>query len=185
MPTEEKKQLQVGAPTYYTTPMLIPEESEKYQVAKALKAFLMGYQTSLTDPDLQDLAHGLIERYELVDVLPPGLLLSSAKNWYEHLELHTGQGKQQRKVPLTHIYGGRRFETYIDYLIVSEEQVYVIQNSGFAGPKNRWKDKLTDLSDWFYLVRDALWPLYPGKSIKTYVNLVLHGATIKLELPVL
>lgn len=182
IPLPEKEKIQLGSPTYYTTPMLIPEESEKYRIAKALKAFLMGYQTNLSESHLHNLAQGLLERYELSDVLSPGLLLSTARNWYQHLELHTEQGTLQRKVPLTHFYRDRRFETYIDYLIVGEKQVYVIQNSGFSGPKPRWKEKLTKLSDWFFLVNDALMDLYPGRSIKSYANLVLHGVTIKLDL---
>ncbi|MEO0338402.1 MAG: UvrD-helicase domain-containing protein [Bacteroidota bacterium] len=175
------KNVKVGPPNYYGTPLIIPEQADKYLISKCVKAFLVAYHDDYDQGEQEAIADDLIKRYHLEGVIQPTLLLSVANNWFSHLRHSLPAGKVYRKWPLVHWYQGRQFDTIIDWVIESDETIYLVQNSGFAGAKKEWKTKVLELSSWFFLVKEAYQSFYPQKNIQPYLNLVLNGVTLKID----
>ena len=180
-PFLDLKNVKVAAPNYYGTPLLIPDQADKYLISKCVKAYLVAYRDQYDKAEKEAIADDLISRYQLDGVIQSALLLSIASKWFDHLQQSLPAGKIHRKWPLVHWYQGRQFETIIDWVIEAEDTIYLVQNSGFAGAKKEWKTKALELSSWFYLARDAYQAFYPHKNIQSYLNLVLNGVTIKID----
>ena len=174
-------QVHIGVPLAYSSAFTIEEGTDKYQLAKAFKALLVAFYKDYDAATLEYMTKGLLARYELEAVLKPKQLLQNAKAWFKFLEKFGNIHQIHRKVPLQYFYQQRRFETIVDFMIETEQQLILIQNSGLSGPKNRWKDKAMELASWFYLCKEAVSVHYPQKRISCYVHLVLQGAVIEVN----
>jgi len=184
-PVEEwdpsKKGLRQGTPDQYTSPLLIPDLSLHYGLAKAIKAFLTAWEPEYEEAKLQEIAAGLMQRYELSGQVPQRLFLDLARSWGQYLHRPGKPLTIRKKVPLYYYEQGRQFHTFIDYLIERPDYVEIIQHTGMPMGKGSIEDKTTKLSPWFTLTGKALQEQYADQPIKGGLHFILQGLVVPLH----
>ncbi len=170
-----------GPFTQYGQPLMVPEE-DQYQAAKALKAWHTAYLPDYGPEVQRQIGQGLFDRYQLEGVLQRPDFLTAARDWFAFLERQYRPRQLLRKVPVHHHFHGRLFSTTLDLLLDLGDEWMLIQNSGFGGGQNKWRQKVNELGPWFFLVLEALADAYPGKPVRPAVHFVLSGAVMELEI---
>ena len=165
----------------YSLPPELEEGVDSYVVAKAAKAFLTGFQLDFSPQDQLNMGKQLLERYELVEAVEPTILVENARRWFQFIERQWPQSKILRKFPLRYFHQERLFETIIDMVIDTGTGYALIQNSGFAGPTNKWNTKAMELANWFYLARAGLQEHYQTNRVQTYLHFAFGGGLVEVE----
>lgn len=173
--------LKIGTRELYGSPVLVPEPSLNYALGKAVKAFLTAYETDYEETVLMNIADGLIERYDLTEVVQVALFVQLAREWKKYLFRMGAPKRILKKVPVYHYHEGRQFHTFIDYLIERDNYWEVIQHSGAPAESGEVSDKVKKLAPWFFLTEKALQAQYSGQKIKSGLHFVLQGLVVPLS----
>lgn len=173
--------LEIGVRDQYAAPILVPDSAVNYSLAKAIKAFLAAFELDYKDGVLEDIAEGLIKRYELTDLAQPSLFLSIARQWKQYLHRPGLPTQIKKKVPLYYYHEGRQFQTFIDYLIERPGYLEVIQHSGTPADSGQLNEKVKKLGPWFFLTEKALQEQYPDQTIKLGLHFVLQGLVVPVS----
>lgn len=180
----QKLKPEQGTPEQYASPMLIPDLSLNYGLAKAAKAFLTAWEPGYETDTLTEIAEGLIRRYALSGQVPTRLFLELAQNWKQYL-YRTGKPLAiRKKVPLYYYEEGRQFHTFLDYLVERPDYIELIQHTGTPIGTGTVGDKATKLSPWFALAGKALQEKYADRTIKGGLHFILQGLVVPLYIEV-
>ncbi|HMO39038.1 MAG TPA: UvrD-helicase domain-containing protein [Saprospiraceae bacterium] len=172
----QEMQAQPGAAYHYTAPIPLAEDADRYQVAKMLKASLIGFHRDYPPAEQTDLLEGFIQRYNLEKSLKINDLHHQMQAFFQALEQHFTIQTIHRKYPVRYFHQGRLFERILDFIIeIGHNEVIVIQNSGFAGDANKLKNKTLELSSFFYLSQLAVQDIFQVAQVRTFANFVLHS----------
>jgi ATP-dependent helicase/nuclease subunit A len=175
--------VQVGIGSHFQYPRLsgIPEGIDQYELAKAIKAFLIAYHMDYAAPEKLEMAQGFVDRYQL-EGLTPHSLVEQGTAWLDFLNKKFAPTQIIRKYPIQYIHQNRLFNTIIDYILVRDEKIIIIQNSGFSGTETaRQKQRAAhNLGLWSYLSRQACKSLFKIHKTEVYIHFVLSGTLIEL-----
>ncbi len=127
------------------------------------------------------MAEGVLRRFELEEELKANMLLRNATAFFDHLQQHYPAQQMHRKYPIRLFHEQRLFETIIDFILITEEELVLIQNSSFAGDEKQWKIKATELKDWLHLSKTALQDIFQVRKVHTLVHFVLGGGLLEVE----
>lgn len=166
---------------YLAGPNLL-DDFDKYTLAKAIKAFHTADHLDYNAKQRERMAAGIIERFEVNEMIEVNALLQLGQEWRQFLQNHFPAKEVFRKYPIRHPYKEQLFETIIDLLIKTDKGWVVIQNTGYAGGDKKRDNHALKLSDWFFLVREALQQIYPDQIIDTYVHFVLSADCYQLSI---
>lgn len=173
--------LRQGAPLSYTGPMPLSDASLSYGQVQASSAFLVAWEPQYTTAELEKIANGLIQRYELQGQVQASLFQDLAQHWQQYLYQPGAPLKIWKKVPLYYYEEGRQFHTFIDYLIERPGQVEVIQHTTSPPGTTSVTEKTEKLTPWFALTGKALQEAYPGQEIKAALHFMLQGLIVPLH----
>lgn len=167
----------------YHPALEIPEEGDAYQIAKAFKAFLTADHLDYDSEFRLEMVRGIIERYEVAEQVKANLFLRNATAFYEQLHSLFSIKKIHRKYPIRYFYKKRLFEKIIDLVIETEDELIIIQHSGFSGDSSKWESKIQkgELPDFLYLAQKACREIFNKRLVKTYIHFVLGAGLISLE----
>lgn len=158
------------------------EEEDVYTFAKAIKAFLTADRKEYDLADRHRMATGLLERFEVeTEVFSAEQLTQLGDRWLQFLDKNFPSHKDHRKYRLRHHHGGRCFATIADLVLETDEGLILIQNSGFPGEGKSRNNKAIELAPWLYLTKTALQTIYGQASVRTFVNFVMSGMLVELE----
>ncbi len=164
----------------YASPILLKENNEKYMVAKVMKAFLTADHLEYDLIERIEMASAFLERYEVEDLMEAKAMLKFSTTWYNWLESQYNIIKMHRKYPIRLLRNGRLFEKIVDLILETDKGIIIIQNSGFAGDKSKWKNKALELGDWLYLSKTAIQEVFDILEVRTMVHFVLSGSVVEV-----
>lgn len=165
----------------YLKELRLLDDFDKYSLAKAVKAFHTGDRLSYEPAIREQMAQGIIDRFEVSEMLDMEGLVHVGTNWRNFVAHHFPANKEFRKYPIRHYHNGQLFETIIDLLIETDEGWVMIQNSSYAGSEKNLDKKAIELSSWFYLAKEALAEIFQTRSVRTFVHFVLSADCLELE----
>lgn len=172
-------QMQPGTTEQYTNPWQLAIGTDPYQLAKALKAFLIGDDLQLPANTRQTMAEDFIRSFDLGTFTPPHLFLQQSEKWQQFLQQYFKPIQTYRKYPIRYVYEGRVFHTVMDLILETRSGLVLIQNSSFSGDSSQWKRKVKELDSWFYLSQLALKDLFGQQEVRTFLHFVLGGAVVE------
>lgn len=170
-----------GRATTYASPLLLKADDEQYTVATAFKAFLTADDIHQPESVRQIMAQKLIERFEVDDFVEATSLLRSSTAYYQHLERMYRIQRQFRKYPVRLPVQGRLFNTVLDVVLETPDDLILIQNTTFAGASAKWRDKAKELGSYLFFGKMALEKIFPQKPVYTAVHFVLGGGLMEVE----
>ena len=169
-------------PYQYATPLEIQSSESQYEVAKALKAFLIADQKQLNPTERISILQGILDRFQLDFPEFQETWAQRSVDFQQMAEKQFGVPTTLwRKYPIKYELGGRQFETIIDFVSQTDKGAWIIQNSGFTGDRKQLSRKMNELSDWFFLVQKALADIHGWKEIRLGLNFVLHGQLVEIR----
>ncbi len=163
----------------------LPFDVVPYQLAKALKSFLIADNPNEPSEVRMAMAERLIQGYELGEFIAPHDFLDQGDQWQKYIRKTFQPKRIIRKQSLTYAYQERFFQTVVDWVLITDNGILLIQNSGFAGEPKNWKRKAQELGSWFFLSKMALAEAFDTTSIRTFVHFVLGGALVEVDAQVL
>lgn len=166
----------------YATEINLLDDFDKYLLAKAIKAFHTADYLDYTAAQRRRMAEGIIQRFEVAEMIAPEALLQLGQHWRSFLQQQFHSKQVYRKYPIRHFHHQQLFETIIDLLLLTDRGLVVIQNTSYAGADKNLDKKAEALSDWLYLVKEALSSIFQTDQIETYVHFVLSANFYKVEL---
>jgi len=173
---------QVVARHTYLKELNLLDDFDKYTLGKAIKAFHTADHLQY-DPSLRNqIAAGIIDRFEVGEMVEVDALAQIGQKWREYVDFRFPAKRILRKYPIRHYHNEQLFETIIDLLIETEKGWVVIQNTSYAGSDKNLDKKAGELSSWFFLVQEALGKIFGSQSIETYVHFVLSANCYQLQL---
>lgn len=177
-------QIFTGSLTNYTTPLLMSDDADAYQVAKMLKAALIGFQADYSTDDQVKMLEAFIQRYQLEESLKINDLHPYITSWMNHLINNFSIKKIHRKYPVRYFENGRLFERLIDFLLETDRGYVIIQSSGFSGDVNKLRNKALELGDFFYFSKCAVEEIFKTSNVRTMAHFVLHGTMLEVEIKI-
>ncbi|MEO1626677.1 MAG: UvrD-helicase domain-containing protein [Bacteroidota bacterium] len=175
-------QLTIAKPASYSTAMKIPPEADAYAFAKAFKAFLAADHLEYEMDLRQDMARGLLVRYELDEVVDPLLLVRQSHAYQQFWTSVDAPLKIHRKYPVTCHFQQRCYETVVDLVLETSNGLVLVQNSGFSGPARQRKSRIKgELADMLYLASQALAGRFQTTRVQTFVHFVTAGLLMELK----
>ncbi|MEM1322895.1 MAG: UvrD-helicase domain-containing protein [Bacteroidota bacterium] len=173
-------------PQAYAPALELPEEQLHYQTAKACKVFWIADHPDRPAEYRQAMAEAILHRFELAEEVKITPLLRNAQAFFTHLQKHYPAQQLYRKYPIRSFYQQRLFETIIDFvLIMPDQSIVLIQNSGFAGEAKQWKTKAAELKDWLHLSKLTLQAIFGTQRVRTLVHFILGSTLMEVETTVL
>ena len=171
----------IGSNFQYSRLSNIPEGVDQYELAKAIKAFLIAYHPDYPAQEKLEMAQGFVNRYQLEDFIPSSLVEQGAF-WSDFLNKKFAPTRILRKYPIQYVYQGRFFNTIIDYILIREEKIIIIQNSGFSGTETAKQIERAahNLGLWSYLSAQACKSLFNTQKTEVYIHFVLSSTLIEL-----
>lgn len=158
------------------------QEADTYPIAKLLKAFLTADWPDYPQAERLAIAQGLIDRHELAEWVEAQDLLRAGDQWSNFLAAQFNPQTSYRKYPVDFFRNGRRFETTIDRILLTDQGAVILQNSSFAGDRKAAARKATkELGDWLYLSRLAVQEIFQIAHCTTWVHFVLSGTLVQVE----
>jgi len=128
------------------------------------------------------MSNGIINRYEINDLIDPEQLIQISDNFHQHLNQNFQVKNLIKKYPVRFNYKGRLFKTIIDFVIESNQGIILIQNSGFSGKNTAgYKKKAKDLAAWFHLSKMAIHRIFQVKTVDTYLHFVLKNGLLPVQ----
>ena len=170
-----------GVVHQYASVVSLKDDEDKYAAAKVLKAFLTADWKNYTSADRLEMADAFIKRFEVDHMLEAKTLLQAGDAWGNYLNATFKVRKVYRKYPIHHLYQGRSFNTIADLILVTDQGLVLIQNSGFAGEQKKQRQKALELADWIFLAKSSLQEIFQTTTIRTYVHFVLTGGVVEVN----
>ncbi|MCB0640170.1 MAG: hypothetical protein KDC44_00960, partial [Phaeodactylibacter sp.] len=179
---DQRPSASVARTIQYAEPLELQSSGEQYQVAKALKAFLIADQTTFAEAERTQLLQELLERFDLD-------FPEFSETWAQRSQAFQQACVKQlgapemlwRKYPVHHRVGERGFQTVIDFVGQNDSRSWIVQNSGFTGDGKQRARKVQELADWFFLVRQALEHIHEWTEVRLLLHFVLHGQLVELR----
>lgn len=181
-PTNVPQQGLVVARHSYLKELNLLDDFDKYALGKAIKAFHTADHLHYDPPLRNQIAAGIIDRFEVGEMVEADALVQIGQKWREFVDFHFPAKRILRKYPIRHYHNEQLFETIIDLLIETEKGWVLIQNTSYAGSDKNLDKKAGELSSWFFLVKEALDEIFGSQSIETYVHFVLSANCYQLQL---
>ncbi|MFN7118474.1 MAG: 3'-5' exonuclease [Saprospiraceae bacterium] len=178
-------QVFTGSLTNYTAPLSMSDDADAYQVAKMLKAGLVGFQADYPADDQVKMLEAFIQRYQLEESLKINDLHQHITSWMHYLVNNFSIKKIHRKYPVRYFENGRLFERLIDFLLETDRGYVIIQSSGFSGDVNKLRNKALELGNFFYFSKCAVEEIFKTNHVRTIAHFVLHGAMLEVEIKTL
>ncbi len=160
------------------------EDSTSHQiVSKALKAFTIAYWLEEDAQTAQAMAQAHIHRFAIDDAVTVEQLHQTTKAFYELLNSKFSIQQQFRKYPIRLHWNNRLYDKVLDIVLITPQEVILIQNSGFYGEDKRNRKHIIDsLGTWSFLASRGLKQVFPNKRIKVWINFVLSGTIIEVKI---
>jgi len=166
----------------YGPPFEITEKEELSRIAKALKIMMVGDSPSYPMKDRLLMEKAIIQRLDLSEFVKEQSLLRHSSDFHKTLSAVFQPKKVHRKYPVSLFHQERLFQTYIDFLLETEEGFVIIQNSSFSGdPKNR-KTKAMELKSWMHLSRQAIQKIFGEQKVALFLHFVLGGELMEINI---
>ncbi|MEL6945627.1 MAG: 3'-5' exonuclease, partial [Bacteroidota bacterium] len=177
---EDQVSAHTGKFSQYAMPLPCEEEDQKYTLGKSFKAFLIADYPTYSETERLKMAQSHLDRFELDELLEAQDFLKQSDAFYLQT-IPKNTIAQYRKYVLQLHWEGRLFDTVIDFVYITDDQIIFYQNSGFTGDPKRWRKHAVDsLGAWNFLVTQGLQQLLPNKSIEGWVHFVLGGTVIRM-----
>ncbi len=167
----------------YQAPLESREGADVYQLAKCFKAFLAADHLHFKNEIRMEMARQMLLRYEVEEAIAADKFLRNATAFYEKLEAIFSIKKMHRKYPIRYFYKKRLFEKIIDLIIETEDELVIIQYSGFSGDPSKWKSKIQngELPDFLFLAAKACREIFDKRIVKTYIHFVMGAGLLAIE----
>ncbi|NJK83052.1 MAG: hypothetical protein HC912_03775 [Saprospiraceae bacterium] len=79
-------------------------------------------------------------------------------------------------------WNNRLYDKVLDLLLITPQEVVLVQNSGFFGEDKRNRKHIIDtLGAWSFLATKGLKQVYPHRKIKVWINFVLSGTVVEVK----
>jgi len=170
-----------GANTQYASAIPMDEETDTYQAAKMLKAFLAGFRPAASTEQQAAMARGFLKRFELEEFIDLPDLLDYGRRFYGYLDQQYTIQQEYRHYPIRYFFKGRLFEPTLDLLLHTDRGLLLIQHSSFDGKDSKAKNKALELADFLFLSRRALQEVFGEVPVRTMVHFVLQSRLIEVE----
>jgi ATP-dependent helicase/nuclease subunit A len=158
-----------------------PEGVDAYAWGKMTKAFLLAFHPQDAPEHHLDMAKGHLMRFiDASSQEAPALLVAAARAFFRLLHETFAPRRIQRKYPIRYAYGGRHFETVLDFVLETEQGLVLVQNSGFAGGPGKWNNHALGLLDWCGLSELALRTVFADSPVRVLIHFVLGGALLEV-----
>ncbi|MBX2877631.1 MAG: UvrD-helicase domain-containing protein [Saprospiraceae bacterium] len=180
-PPSVDQQGRVVARHAYLKELRLLDDFDKYSLAKAIKAFHTADRLTYELELRQQMAEGIIDRFEVSEMIDVEGLVHAGSKWRNFVQHHFPAKREFRKYPIRHYHNGQLFETIVDLLLETDEGWVMIQNSSYAGSDKNLDKKAIELASWFYLVREALASIFATTSVRPFVHFVLSADCFELE----
>jgi ATP-dependent exoDNAse (exonuclease V) beta subunit len=161
----------------YNTPIPSTEDSDAYQIAKALKAFYIADQIGTEEQERKAMASVILQNFEVSEELDVEQILAGSKLWHQWLIRKFDAKKVHKKYPLRYYYQDRLFETIADLILETDQGLVLIQNSGSLHSKS----KAQALRHWLFLSKSALQEIFDTPSVRTLVHFVMNAEVLEME----
>ena len=171
-----------GSVYHYAPPIALAEDADRYQVAKMIKACLTGFHNDYPKEDQVVMLENFVKRYQLDEMLKTSDLHSQMLGFFKELDKQFVIKKLHRKYPVRYFHHGRLFERILDFVIETDRGLIIIQNSGFAGDANKFRNKALELGSFFYLSKLAVETIFRATNVRTFAHFVLHGTLVEVEI---
>ncbi len=147
----------------------------------ALKAFLRADHSSYEDPQRRKIATGIVNRFEAGTAPNAHQLLEWNRQWFDFLDKHFSTGNHHRNLPLRYDWQNRVFSTTLDYLILQENEVILLQQSSFTGAPEKIEQKSKALAPWMHFSKLGIQAQYPGVRVRTFVQYIAKGLIQEIQ----
>lgn len=166
----------------YARALEIGDLSRTYEAAKLAKAFLAAYHSYYPQTERSAIAQGLCQRFGEGSLIDAEALLHWVENWEKWLQKTFAPKQVFRKYPLVIQHQAQLFETIADLILVCDDQIVLIQHSGFSGEdKNREKKAIEELGPWFFLSKLAIKTHFNNPEVRTLAHFVLSSSLVELD----
>ncbi len=172
-----------GQTLQYDTGFKLSEEADTAAISKAFKAYLVAdWLTQYPEHERLRLAEAHLDRFEVEDDIEAHHFLRLSTAFHRGL-LNDFQPKQHyRKYPLKFHYNHRLFDKMLDFVLINDRKIVLVQNSGFSGGEKRWRRHITDnLGSWSYLAKTGLQEIFPNKKVEVWIHFVLSGGMVEVR----
>ncbi len=170
-----------GANTQYASAIPMDEETDTYQAAKMLKAFLAGFRPAASTEQQAAMARSFLQRFELEEFIDLPNLLDYGRRFYGYLDQQHTIQQEYRHYPIRYFFKGRLFEPTLDLLLHTDRGLILIQHSSFDGKETKAKNKALELADFLFLSRRALQEVFGELQVRTMAHFVLQSRLIEVE----
>ncbi len=171
-----------GSVYNYASPIALAEDADRYQVAKMIKACLIGFYNTYSIEDQLLMLEAFVKRYQLDEMLKTSDLHAQMLSFFKELDKQFVINKLHRKYPVRYFHNGRLFERILDFVIDTNRGFIIIQNSGFAGDASKFRNKALELGSFFYLSKLAVETIFQVTNVRTFAHFVLQGALLEVEI---
>ena len=169
--------------TQYTDAIRLKADASEYVVAKVVKAFIAVDNLSKIEADRITIANNLVNNFEATEMVEAGSVLALSQNYYTYLQSRFNAKRVYKKRDLQLIFQNRLFNTVIDLIVETDNEIIIIQNSGFAGNHKEWRKKAKALASWMFLSQKAIREHFQtDKPILTGLHFVLNGGFVTFEI---
>ncbi len=169
--------------TRYGDAVSIQEDGSEYIVAKVLKAFLCADNLQHPVSERLEMATVLNNNFGGIDMIDPKSIVGFSQRYHDYLHQQHHIKSIYRKHPIQLMHRGRLFETIVDLIILTDTDISIVQNSGFAGTHKEWKKKAKALASWMYLTKKAVAAHFGNeKPIKTGLHFVMTGGFVQFDI---
>lgn len=172
-----------GALIQYDSGFRLSEEANTALVSKAFKAYLVAdWVDEYPEHERLQMAEAHLNRFEVEDDIEAPHFLRFSTAFHKKLLEQFNPHQQYRKYPLKLHYNNRLFDKMLDFVLITDTRVILIQNSGFSGDNKRWRKHIIDnLSSWSFLAKTGLEQLFPNKRIEVWIHFVLSGGMVEVK----
>ncbi len=173
--------LQTVGELSYAAPLRLPEVPERQLVGKVMRSVLIAGCSLSGDENRQDLASGLLQRYEVGDFVEEDELIKQSEAFNHWLSGDFKYAKIYCNYPVRQHLGGKLFENKIDMLLETDNGLALIIHLTFTGDTKARQKKLRDMAPLLWHFKQALRENTGKAEIKLLVNFVLYGAVFEVE----
>lgn len=172
--------LQVVEEFNYSSPLQLPEVTERQLVGKAVRSFFISDGLSIPSPDRHLTANQLLYRLRVESLAEPEKLVEGSEAFQTWLASEFPEGKKSILYPVRVHFGEQLFETTLDLVVQGNSGTALLVHSPFVGNTKSRKKRLRDMSGYLTACRQAMQAVLGVSSVGVYVNFVLEGQVVRL-----
>lgn len=167
-----------GKKHQFAPPLEIDLEANRGSVLKAVNALFAADNQAYELEVRRHIVQGLLDRFELNEFFKADKLLRHSTDFLNFLKKKFPDTKLHRQYPLKTIFENRHFETTIDFLLLTDNKLTIIQISSYSGNAKGADKRVNEMKDWLFLVGEGMKTLFPDRELEIMVGFPLLGVVV-------